>query len=178
MTSGKKWIIYYGPASHGRGLVDSCSAFGVKTPLRKEIINKDFYWTKSSQLVDLFQKKGMDGRYHYNEITQEDINDQEWAGEFPIKGSRKLHCIVFKPDGTVETTRHICDCDACFEGELAHCYYKDSNPADKVDEEASDDESYEEDEEEDDEEDMQIDVADAISLGTVIALRTPPPVYF
>ena len=103
IKSGKVWIIYFGSEGHGRSLVDAMSSFGVKAPLRKEIVNKDFYWTKAKQLVDLFQKKNMPVRYHYEEVTKEEIDLQDCnQKEYPIKGCRKLRMIAFHPDGLVE----------------------------------------------------------------------------
>ena len=50
----KNFINYYGSAGHGRGLVDAMPSFGVKRPLRKEIMNFDFYISSAAELVDLF----------------------------------------------------------------------------------------------------------------------------
>ena len=37
----KTIIVYYGAAGHGKGLVDAMSAFGVKTPLKRAVIEQD-----------------------------------------------------------------------------------------------------------------------------------------
>ena len=47
----KKFIIYFGVSGHGKGLVDTMSAFGVKGPLRKQIIiNKDFFFLSAEEI--------------------------------------------------------------------------------------------------------------------------------
>ena len=47
----KTIIIYYGVNGHGKGLVDAMSGFGVKTPLRRGIITKDFMFNTAAELV-------------------------------------------------------------------------------------------------------------------------------
>ena len=173
IATGQTWIVYFGPEGHGRGLVDSMSSFGVKSPLRKEIINKDFYWTTAKELVELFQEKGMPERFLYNEVTKSDYDSQDWLKTaFKIKGCRKLRCFVFHPDGSVETSRHMCECDACFQGDLSQCIYKENKTVEDYNEEEDDDDQEDEEENEDDDEN-QINVADAVTIGSVIALRTP-----
>ena len=186
--SGKTYINYYGSAGHGRGLVDSMSSFGVKGPLRKEIINFDFYFSSVAKLVDLFaNQKDMGERFHYSEITEEEFYAQEKPTSFPLDGNTKMHCIVFHPDGRVEMARHICECDECFNGNLYNCLYGNEcvtfpkslakNPPkkpsrsrksvavvaneDKMDEETDEDDvtdSEEEDDEDDDNDDDDNDV--------------------
>ena len=53
-------ICYYGVAGHGKGLVDSMSAWGVKTPLRKAIINQDFWYLNASDIVVYLKQLFMD----------------------------------------------------------------------------------------------------------------------
>ena len=43
-------ILYYGVNGHGRGLVDAMSGFGVKSPLRREIVTDDFMFYKAAEL--------------------------------------------------------------------------------------------------------------------------------
>ena len=53
MSLGKEVIIYYGASGHGRGLVDGMSSFGVKTPLRRQIINHDVYWSSVKEIINI-----------------------------------------------------------------------------------------------------------------------------
>ena len=113
MSSGRTILCYYGSAGHGRGLVDGMSSWGVKNPLRKEIINKDFYVSSAQDLVNLFKGKQASStefeRMYYTEVTQASYDLQIRPEELPIKGSQKVHCIAFHPDGTVQTRHDICD---------------------------------------------------------------------
>ena len=94
------------------------SSFRVKGPLRKEIINFDFYFSSAAELVDLFGvQKYMGDRFHYSEITEE-FYALEKPEAFPLEGITKIHCIVFHPDGRVEMGRHLSQCDECFNGNL------------------------------------------------------------
>ena len=56
----KRIILYYGASGHGRGLGDGMLSFGVKTPLRREIVTSNFYWSNVSELIDFFHNKGFD----------------------------------------------------------------------------------------------------------------------
>ena len=42
MKTQKMVIVYYGVSGHGKGLVDAMSGFGVKGPLRREVITSNF----------------------------------------------------------------------------------------------------------------------------------------
>ena len=186
-NSGKTYINYYGSSGHGRGLVDSMSSFGVKGPLRKEIVNFDFYFSSAAELVRLFSvEKNMGERFHYSEITEEEFYSQEKPEAFPLDGNTKMHCIVFHPDGRVEMARHICECDECFNGNLSKCLSGNEcvvfpkphakNPEDISDNTSDSEEEHDEEEDnEDDEEDFQQTVnclADDL-VGNVIALQAP-----
>ena len=162
-TSGKVCILYYGPSSHGRGLVDSMSSFGVKAPLRKEIINNDFFWTESAQLVNLFQSKLMGEQLHCNEIMLDDISakSQHKSPEYPIKGCIKLHCIAFHPDGSVETNRDICDCDECFRGKFSKCSLQTKDDEDEDDDDEDNDDGNADD-------GSRIDIADVFSMAQLL----------
>ena len=53
----KTIILYYGVNGHGRGLVDSMSGFGVKTPLRREIVTNDFMFNSSLELFQFLESR-------------------------------------------------------------------------------------------------------------------------
>ena len=172
MNTEKDHIIYYGAAGHGRGLVDAMSSFGVKSPLRKEIINNDYYyWSSSSDLVDLFKSKSMGDRMHYSSITREEIESQNKPEELKLKNSTKMHCIVFHHDVSVEMQRDICECDECFDGNLSRCLYKESGTEFLCDKSVFEDDVEDEDTLNEDEE--TIDVIEAVVPGSFIALSTP-----
>ena len=181
----KKLIIYYGAAGHGRGLVDGMSSFGVKGPLRREIINADFWWTNVSTLVSFFNSKEntMKNRNKkvYKELTYDDIERSitPVPDPLPLPYNTKQHVIVFHCDGTVQRASDLCDCIECVNGYLDKCMYRPAmNESENGNEDVSNDEviiSDEDDMEGDDNDavDNQIQWSEVINIGAVIALRTP-----
>ena len=188
MKSGKTYICYFGASGHGRCLVDTMSSFGVKGPLRKEIINFDFYYSSAAKLVALFQKKKMGERMHYSEITEGTYYSQAKPTTLPLPGNTKMHCIVFHPDGRVEMSRDICECDQCFDGNLSKCtlgndyisYPKTASKrsakesdvkSDNDDEVETDEESVTDEPEDDEDRNVLLNTLADDLIGNVIALR-------
>ena len=173
MSSGRTILCYYGSAGHGCGLVDGMSSWGIKNPLQKEIINVDFY-ELGSGFGHLFKGKQASStefeRMYYTEVTQASYL-QIRPEELPIKGSQKVHCIAFHPDGTVQTRRDICDCDECFEGNFQECDYCDRTGEDVMED------ADKNDNEENENLNNYIDLLDVVNSGQVIALRTPKDVH-
>ena len=181
MTSKKTIVCYYGSSGHGRGLVDGMSSWGVKNPLRKEIINNDFYMNSAEDMVDLFKGKQTESsqfdRMYYTEIKQDIYNSHTKPDALPINGSQKMHCIAFHPDGTVLTSRDICDCDECFAGNLNNCEYEgfeDDSDMDEADDEddieIDTDDEADSDDESDSEDDGYLNILDVVIPGQVVAL--------
>ena len=50
-----KTIILYGVNGHGKGLVDAMSDFGVKDPLRRAIITRDFMFNSAHELENFLR---------------------------------------------------------------------------------------------------------------------------
>ena len=73
MNLKKNIIIYYGASGHGRGLVDAMSSFGLKGPLRKEIIANDYYWSTAHDLLEKLNKMEMLDNMIYKELSRNDI---------------------------------------------------------------------------------------------------------
>ena len=114
-------------------------------------------------------------RMYYIEITKIEFDSHQQSTALTIKGSLKLHCITFHPDGTIQSSKDICDCNECFVGNMMSCEYgKDDNDIDNDIDNDSDNEVYSEGEDENDE---RIDIADVVKIGDVIALRTPRDVH-
>ena len=67
--------------------------------------------SSAADLVKLFQKKqnksNQFDRIHYTQVLQSEYDSHLFAGDISIKGSQKMQCIAFHPDGTVETRRDI-----------------------------------------------------------------------
>ena len=176
---GKVIVVYYGPAGHGRGLVDGMSSWGVKTPLRKHIIIADWFWYTSSELVNMFIERGFSSdTRHYTEIAVEEMSGYATVKPRPVQGCTKFHMMAFHPDGSIFTREDLCDCDSCIDGKFSEC--KVSNAGASVGEENEDEEEVDNNnaDDEDDEEggdDVTFDLlCQIVQPGMIIALRTDP----
>ena len=71
-------IKYYGPPGHGKGLVDTMSAFEVKTPLPKAVVAHDFKYKSSKDICTMLQAhfEG-DEQKKYSVIDTTDILRQQ-----------------------------------------------------------------------------------------------------
>ena len=47
LSKERRYLVYYGVAGHGKGLVDAMSSFGVKTLLREAVITNDFIYSSA-----------------------------------------------------------------------------------------------------------------------------------
>ena len=176
----KTFILYFGAAGHGRCLVDGMSSWGVKNPLRMQIIVADFYWKFAADLVRMFHGKGFQTEDRdYSELTTEYIQGFETVTPRPLVGCTKMHMIAYHIDGSVQHKQAICDCVMCFSGEFLKCMYE--NPEvinDGNDNEDNDDEEgYGEDDDNDDDADLNAPfemLCEIIQPGQIIALRTSP----
>ena len=95
-----EFFIYYGVSGHGKGIVDAMSSFGVKEPLRKEIVQKDFWHTSSKDIFNFLSKEKANEKMMYYHLPNEELEERRKnCGKFPIDGCRKLHMIAFFPNG-------------------------------------------------------------------------------
>ena len=74
MSLENEVIIYYGTSGHGCGLVDGMSSFGVKIPLRKEILNH-VYWSSAKQIIDILVGMKLGGDNVYKEISKNELQE-------------------------------------------------------------------------------------------------------
>ena len=119
-------IIYFGINGHGRGLVDACSSFGVKGPLRRAIITRDYYYETTDGLIEFLEaeqiEKADEEKYYYAHL-----DSSEWSGkrssrsELIIIGCQKMRMISFFPNGYFQTRRHMCSCQKCSLGRFNEC---------------------------------------------------------
>ena len=97
---GKVFIIYYGVPGHGKGLVDSMSGFGVKSPLRRNTLTNGNFYRSSFQiqkyLRELFEE---DTTKDYILLTEFGTK----SDEEPLKldSCRQIHTIVYRPTAPV-----------------------------------------------------------------------------
>ena len=149
-------IIYYGPSGHGKGLVDAMSAFGVKTPIRRAVLTKDFKYASSRDIcIELKEQFCDDPQKLYSVIEPERIMAlRQECKPIPIAGCVKncYHMISFHPDGSILSKVNLCSCTACLEGNFLNCLIKKGNLHCGVNGEYGSDESDSDVEYEDDDE--------------------------
>ena len=156
------------------------SSFGIKSPLRREIVTCDFYWSSASDLVELFHTNGFhtDNRI-YKEIKVDELCNHVEPTPKPIPNNTKMHMIVFKPDGSIDIKRDLCDCEECIIGNVnnfSNINLSDTGKSNETDTNNNDDD-IEIDDDDDDDSDVRVKImCEIIQLGSVIALHTPPNV--
>ena len=102
-------ILYYGVEGHGKGLVDAMSSFGVKQPIRKEIVTSDFWYRNATELVSFLNKKFMDDATKiYKEIDEMDLISKQ---------TNKFDLIEYPIDGMPK----LCSCEKCINGDFDQC---------------------------------------------------------
>ena len=180
-SCGKTVIVYYGVAGHGKGTVDAMSGFGVKDPIRKAIVQEDFFFNSSEDVYNYLLKNKASDKMNYYLIDKKDLDQRRKVTDtLPIKEVRKQH-IVFKPDGAVYTKENLCSCDLCIKGDVLTCpqekaviiYNADDERDDVSDEEDYADEYEEEDVDRNEMEEYEMrneSIIDVITDGSVIAL--------
>ena len=74
-TTTKKLVIaYYGASGHGKGLVDAMSGFGVKGPLKRAVILKNFSYRSAEHIHGfLYTHFKHDDQKHSYLVDVEDI---------------------------------------------------------------------------------------------------------
>ena len=111
---------YYGVPGHGKGLVDSMGSFGCKEPLRKTIVTTDSDFSNASEIHEFLVDKFKDDPA--KEYILLPISDfMERKDDLVIKACRKLHTIVYCPDGSIKTSRFICSCLNCSVAKFQSC---------------------------------------------------------
>ena len=120
----KLFITYYGVSGHSKGLADFMSGFGVKEPLRKAIIQEDFFFNSAKDINTYLMeemKKKKNRKYYLvdgNKLNQRRDNDLE---QLKIEDCMKQHMISYFPDGSIEMKENLCICNNCMLGRFASC---------------------------------------------------------
>ena len=99
----------YGAAGHGKGLVDTMSAFGVKSILRRAIVGKDKFWANSEEICDFLSC-----------LIDDDLarKHREMKDGLKINGCVKNQLFVFKPNQKPLVKQFFCDCEKCLNFEF------------------------------------------------------------
>ena len=114
-SSQKQVIIYYGVSSHGKGLVDAMSGFGVKGPLRKAAWCENFSYSCADDITKYLVAKSVDDdtKHHVNLNLSEIRKNRDNKNFLKINGCMQLHMICFSPNGNVTAKVNLRSCDAC-----------------------------------------------------------------
>ena len=190
--SEKIMLVHYGVSGHGKGLVDTMSAFEVKGPLRRVVITSDFSYSNSKDIYEfLINKYYNDETKHYFLIDKDEVTEKIKSKPLLIiKDCMEKHMLAFSPDVYVQRKVNICSCNVYIKGKFTSCSHE---VAKKLffnydsDEETSGSESDEEfeceniiDNEEDTAEENEIRadcVVDAVEPGSYIALYSSPELF-
>ena len=108
------------------------SAFGVKTPLCRAVVNKDFKYRSSNEICTVLKSQFQgDPQKLYSVIECEDIISlrEEESNPIKIPGCVKnsYHMICFEPNGTIVTKVNLCSCAECLEGNVSDCSIEKGN---------------------------------------------------
>ena len=115
-------IIYYGVPGHGKGRVDAMGTFGVKVPIKRQVIVEDVTFTSAQEIIDLLQKIMIgDSSKRYSLISAEASAARRNKDTLPIKGISEMRMLAFFSDGSVQAKVNVCSCDNCKTGNFAHC---------------------------------------------------------
>ena len=106
--------------------MDAISGFGVKGPLRREVITPNLNHSNASDIHQFLTNKFHDDdKKHYFNIESEKIKHQrEDKVPLPITKCREKHMISFFPDGCMQTKVNICSCPECLKGKFAKCSFE------------------------------------------------------
>ena len=109
---------------HGRGLVDAMSGFGVKTPLKHEIVMNDFMFHTTADLFEFlvhhFESDESKLYVHVSEEKSNSFRSKKGDG-VAIPGCLKSRMISFFENGDWQIKRNLCNCKNCFLGEFNKC---------------------------------------------------------
>ena len=108
---------FYSEPGHGKGTVDAMSSFGVKGPLRNEILRKDVWFENADQMVSfLKQKFANDKTKEHHHILDADnaAKRKKKRKELVIQSCRKFHLIAISSDGQIHRQLYAENLDGIF----------------------------------------------------------------
>ena len=182
----KTIIVYYGVSGHGKGLVDAMSGFGVKGPIRRAVVTKNFSFTTAKDIYNyLYNLFKIDEQKEYYLVTPETIHSKRSNDKLKIDRCIPLHMFCYSPNGSIQLKRQICSCCMCKVGKFIECsdekgvivYPRRSNQ-DESSSSSSDSEDSDRDDkvEEIDAEPYEIrsaSISEIVEAGNIVALFAP-----
>ena len=99
----KTIIKYYGVAGHGKGLVDAVSGVGVKGPIRRAVVTKNFSFTTAEDIYNyLYNFFEIDEQKEDYLVTPETIHSKRSNDKLKIDGCFLLHMFCYSPEGSFQ----------------------------------------------------------------------------
>ena len=121
----KPVLLYYGVNGHGRGVIDACSGFGVKSVVRRTIVTHDFFYNSDDELFTFLESEMSNkANFHYKVLSPELLNATRVdykKSQLVIGGCHKSRMISFLPSGEFQISRHVCSCERCNFGQFNKC---------------------------------------------------------
>ena len=118
-------LLYYGPAGHGKGLVDAMSAFGVKGPLLRKVLTEDFTYNCADDICRALKTdfEGDNQKLYFVVSEEEILAKEETKLKLKIPGVVKhsYHMICFNPSGKIVAKTNLCSCNQCLLGKFDLC---------------------------------------------------------
>ena len=112
----------YSVAGHGTGLIDAMSSFGVKSILRRNIVELDHWFANSMDICEYWTLEG-DSRMPYNHIDSKVVDEARRVRKSMVIDKCMSGLIfVFKPNSSsVYMREYLCFCSNCLELQFENC---------------------------------------------------------
>ena len=119
-------IRLYGAAGHTKGLIDAMSSFGVKSILRKDIVDMHVWFADSAEISEHLDLR-KDPRMSYKVVNQTEVDNKRMQKiARKIQGCRMKHLFDYRPGCKVVFTKEfLCDCENCLDFQFDDCLRKE-----------------------------------------------------
>ena len=90
-------------SGHKKGLVDAMSGFGVKGPIRRAVVTKNFSFTTAEDIYNyLYNLFEIDEQKEHYLVTPETIHSKRSNDKLKINECIPLHMFCYPPDGLIQ----------------------------------------------------------------------------
>ena len=179
--------MYYSVSGHGKGLVNAMRGFGVKGPIKRAVVTKNFSFTTTEDIYNyLYNLFEIDEQKEHYLVTPETIHSKRSNDKLKIDGCIPLHMFCYSPDGSIQLKPRICSCCMCKVGKFTECndergviiYPRKSNQDESSSSSSDSEDSGRDDEmEEIDVEQYEMrsaSISKIVETGNIVALFAPP----
>lgn len=163
----------WGAPGHGRGLVDSMSSFGCKSPLREAIVTQDKWFPTADSMAEFLKEKFEDKiQYLFRVISKEQVRDhrQKCRKTMKVPGSSSIYMMEFRKEESPIVMEKFCNCENCIAFNFESCSHENSKNLIQV---SMEDFNPENEEFVEELEPNEVILKDVIQPDSFIALRSP-----